>query len=585
MTDKNTDLIQIKLYTKRIFDIVKYDVNANECHFVLFLLVLHKERLLKGFVILREYNVLDEIYDNIRVSNNHNTKLYLDVWELFKPQLLRIKLTTICEILDLFDQFESRIIDDSFAELFDDVLYNLIKLRGRSGSDVLLPVEINKFILSLVELPNNAVMYNPFAGFASFGVLGREDIIYLGQELNNVTWALGQLRIIAYDRKSGSELINRDSITDWNLNYSSINQKYDLIISNPPLNKRVRYPFYSGYGHFRKYETFFIERGLDDLAYNGKMIAIVPHEILYKRGESKELRRLLIERDFLEMIISFPNGLMINSSMPFAVLVINKDKKNKGYVEFIDAYKTVETTSFREKRVNINLLNGILKNDLEPEFKKNISNIEIAELDYNLNISMYFQNTVDGIQLNQIVTQISPFYDTPTAFGKLVRFKELKADKINQVLDTESLENVQLPSNALKISQSCVLVALKGERLNPTFFEFSGESIFIIKDIIALKVDKFKADITYLIKELEASYVIEQINVAKFGKVIPAITKSDLLEVKVILPSLDIQKARVAGVQETLDAVEVLRSQNESIDYEYRSRNFDEFASFKTYIG
>ena len=58
-----------------------------------------------------------------------------------------------------------------------------------------------RFICGLFELPEGAKVFNPFAGLASFGVNLDKGQDYFGQELNQKTWALGALRLMAYERQ------------------------------------------------------------------------------------------------------------------------------------------------------------------------------------------------------------------------------------------------------------------------------------------------------------------------------------------------------------------------------------------------
>lgn len=96
------------------------------------------------------------------------------------------------------------------------------------------PFEITRLISTLVELPKNAKIFNPFAGLASYGVIYDKDMHYLGQEINKNLWILGTLRLMANERLDRSDYVCDDSILNW----PEGSQMFDLIVSTPPCHLR-----------------------------------------------------------------------------------------------------------------------------------------------------------------------------------------------------------------------------------------------------------------------------------------------------------------------------------------------------------
>ena len=594
MTDNNTLLVQTKSHLNNVFNILRADVNANEYHFVLFLLTLQKEGILDGLLNAEGYSILSGISLNIEESKSKNTLIYKKIWGLFQPTLERLNENTLREILNLLRYLNQNILKENFSEIFDDLLYNLTKSQGRFGGDFILPLELSQFLSNLVELPDNAKIYNPFAGLASFGVFANENHEYLGQELEHNTWALGQLRLIAYNREANSEFLKGDSVENWNprkknksdkledfFKFPVENEKYDLIIANPPINLRLPDPIQSRFGSIRNGEQFIIEKGLEDLNYHGKLIVVVSNGFLFRDNSEQELRKYLVDDDRLEMVISFPDGLLFNTGIPIAILVISRDKKDKGFVKFIDAKSTIENTSFREKRLNVDALDKIVKVGVASEYVRIVPNEAIAKLDYNLNVPRYFQKEVEGVQLNQFVTPIRPQRNFEDLHGKFVRIRDLKEDKLEYLIDLNSVEKVELPRQVQKISESCLLLASRWRTLKPTFFEFSGESIFITPDTIALKVDESQVNIAYLINELHADYTTELINSYRLGITIPTIRRDDLLTIKIKLPILEEQAAKMKGVKEAYIASKKIQLQLEQELLGLENNISREFASMK----
>src|SRR5690606_32952362 len=119
------------------------------------------------------------------------------------------------------------------------------------------PKEISRLIIELANLENNAKVYNPFAGLASFSIYLKDDQEYHGQEINTSTWAIGQLRLRAHNKGYGFSYELGNSIENWNEF-----QKFDLIVATPPFKMRLQRSFYSNIvnDNYRDVESFIIDK-------------------------------------------------------------------------------------------------------------------------------------------------------------------------------------------------------------------------------------------------------------------------------------------------------------------------------------
>ena len=92
-----------------------------------------------------------------------------------------------------------------------------------------------KVINSLYRDVENIDIYNPFSGLASFKT-GINNSRFIAQEINQTTSMLSYLRLSAYGVNNYS-LFSGDSIKRWN----PCDEKYDVIISNPPYINNIDY--------------------------------------------------------------------------------------------------------------------------------------------------------------------------------------------------------------------------------------------------------------------------------------------------------------------------------------------------------
>ncbi|WP_431244239.1 N-6 DNA methylase [Flavobacterium sp. P21] len=300
------------------------------------------------------------------------------------------------------------------------------------------------------------------------------------------------------------------------------------------------------------------------------------------------MREYIIENDILEMVISVPSELLIETNIPLSILVINKNKKDKGIVYMVDASNYV-TIIKKEKQLAYKELILLIKSKACNDSQVFISNEEIINNDFSLTPSRY-------LGLNQVIElesthQLMKFgYLAPTVSrnrtkkpetGKFVRIRDLKDSNLEYSLTLETIQDSEIPNNAQKIEESCLLITLRGKNIKPTYFKFEEEPIYISNDIVALKVEESIIDIEYLINELYSEYFLKQIESYRTGIAIPILKKSDLLNSNIIVPSLEEQKAKIKGVKEAF-----IQSQKKELELKqellgFKDESFREFASIK----
>jgi type I restriction enzyme M protein len=75
------------------------------------------------------------------------------------------------------------------------------------------------------------------------------------------------------------------------------------------------------------------------LKANGRMICLLPVSALFREAEDRKMRDYLLRRDWIEAVVTLPAAVMYNTSVPLAVLIVNKQKatERKAKILFINA--------------------------------------------------------------------------------------------------------------------------------------------------------------------------------------------------------------------------------------------------------
>jgi type I restriction enzyme M protein len=593
---------KIEEQVRKIFDSLRGKIGSQDYDIILLLLSLYKDdQISKDILLLKseEQNHLriSEFLKSAMKSPDEYVGLssiqlyYSEIIDSFENYSLSFFNFDLRECIEILFQIDSTILKEKFCEIFDSILYTIYQSQGKKSNGIVQPIELTRFICELADLPKNSRIFNPFAGPASFGVYFDNDQNYFGQEINQKTWAIGALRLMAHNRQINNisesiatDYLHQDSILSW----PNQSEKFDLIVTHPPFNVKLGPEHFLFNPDIRTLEQFLIQRGVNSLNSKGKLIALLPNNFLFKSSnQDRILRKNLIKDDLIDSIISFPPGLLQNTGIPLIILVIDKDKQNPGKVRFIEANNFVDSIDSHNSILNdfefINLIKGIQQDSDTVKF---VDNSKIIEAKYNLNVSMYFQEDIEGVKLGDILDSFQGIRVNLPEKGKLVRIRDLKDDEIDYTLVLPDIEETELNSNHFReINASCILLANKWKTLKPTLFDFSKTSIFLNPNITSFKINEKIVDKAYLINELHADYVLKQLDVVRLGATIPYIRKADLLKIVLKLPSLEEQRAKMQGIVELSDKIKVLKQERNALAHGSVITQFNEYASLKHTLG
>lgn len=568
-----------------MFDILRSEnISSDDYHVVLFLLSAYKDNLISIDLINENQHLKERLIERMRNSNNEFYEQYAPIIQSFEPSIQRLSENGLKHLFSVLIEINKQVLTENFPDVFDSVLYRISQSQGRYAGEFIQPVELTRFMCGLADLKKDAKVFNPFAGLASFGVYLDQGQDYFGQELNQKTWALGALRLMAYERPGSSKYVCDDSILHW----PHESEKFDMILSNPPFGMRLGHHYRDIEANIRTIEQFLIEKGVQSLKQNGKLIALLPQGFLFRGMQEQRLREHLVEEDLIDTIISLPGGLLLNTGIPLIILVLGKNKKLPGRVKFVDASKFVIAKGPREKVLNDYSLNSFINSDKQDDnVVKIVYNEQIRDNDYNLGVARYFQKQIDGVKLGDILELVRGQRGNLPETGKLIRIRDLKDDKVDFTLDISSVEETELRRPDIHlVSESCLLLAIRWRTLKPTLFEFKGEPIFRGQDILSFKVNKSRADKAYLINELHSDYVQEQLESYRLGaSVMSFIRRDDLMEVVIKLPSIEEQRAKVQGIYELSDKIKSLQEERNAYAHGKTIKQFNEFASLKHTLG
>ncbi len=429
-----------------------------------------------------------------------------------------------------FDQYE--------AELFDAIITSVSGYEGKSSGEYTQSYELTRFVSAVSGYDGKGVMYNPYAGSASYCTEMSGDGQFVGQELNRSAWAIGVLRLLAHKKDPASFLLG-NSIYEWQgvSDRSANGRLFDLIVATPPFSMSLRDERLAMFG--RKYpfaEDLYIADSLRSLTHNGIAIGVFAQGILFRGNAEAELRKEFIEQDKLDSIIALPSGVFQYTTIPTVVLKFSNKKERPGLVRIVDGTSFFERKRTRQVILYDQLLSAIERDD--PDYVKYVSTEEIREQEYILAPQRYFQEEVvvpEGfvkVPVSDLLEVVrGERVDTENREGVFVNIASLSDNPFSYQLDKKAASE-PLNSQYRKITTPVVLVS-KIRDLKPTFAHASEDDpIYVHPNVLALRVlDDSKVFIPCLILELSKA----SSNVPKAG-VIPSMQQSDILKLQLVIP-------------------------------------------------
>jgi len=154
------------------------------------------------------------------------------IYKVFLPVYGSLDEKQTHGIIEILNSVDVSQLKENIAEIFDEALEEISLYEGKRGGEFMLPNQISEVVKSITGEVKGLNVYNPFAGVASL-IKHYKDADYIhAQELNEKTWAVGQLRL--WVNNSPAHYTHSDSILGW-----QDQNKYDVIVSNPPFKDKI----------------------------------------------------------------------------------------------------------------------------------------------------------------------------------------------------------------------------------------------------------------------------------------------------------------------------------------------------------
>ncbi len=572
--NKNDYILKTIAHIATVQNLNKSNLDKSEALLLnCFFLLLRKERIIPFSTRYRNFQRIHLGFGNtdfdsghketitslLKANKNEPIKLMYD--EYIKDIISTANSKYIAQIITIFISLSSQDLNEKGSALFDHLLSS--HFNRFSGSSSMQPKELTIIFNHFFNDKEHASYYNPFSGLSSLALDLPKHINYFGEEVDEIVWLLGQLRMQMNNPKTNYKVALNDCVYD-----SVANTNYDFIAFNPPFNlnldedRLTSNQKKSEYIISRNANAFIISENFKKLKKNGKMVFIIPSGFLSSSNpKEKALKKFLTDNNHIESVISLPQRILSFSSVNVSLISLSKNASKPKHIKFIDATSLILSDKNKVNVIDVNAVLQLIDAKSDTKLLKHISNKEISSNQYNLAVNRYVFEPLNlspdqESELVRLESIISPTekLSAKTSEGVFIKISDLaQNDTVSYTRTFEDVVPRTLRGDSCLLQNNDVLLSLVGTNIKPTLFKATDKQVFYPNThILAFQINEDLVDIDYLILELRKTYIQKQLKQKRQGSAMPLIKRKDLLQIQVVMPSLEEQRRKKYSYQESI---------------------------------
>ncbi len=351
--------------------------------------------------------------------SDFNQADFNDDSKLGKGKEMVDRLTGLVEIFNDLDLSSNRAEgDDLLGDAYEYLMRHFATESGKSKGQFYTPAEVSRIMAKVIGIGPDTqrinTIYDPTCGSGSLLLKAADEaphgISIYGQEKDNATYGLARMNMILHGN-ARAEISHGNTLSAPDHKDSATGLKlFDFAVANPPFSDKewttgfnpkqdeyVRFEY--GIPPTTKGDYAYLLHFLTSLKSTGKGAIILPHGVLFRGNQERDIRKKLIEHGFIKGIIGLPANLFYGTGIPACIIVIDKEgAAHRTGIFMIDASKGFlkDGNKNRLRAQDIHKIVSVFNKQTEIDGYSRIvpkSEITNAANDYNLNIPRYIDNS------------------------------------------------------------------------------------------------------------------------------------------------------------------------------------------------
>jgi hypothetical protein len=444
--------------------------------------------------------------------------------------------------------------DLGFRQVATAILDEIPQRRSWDHFDRSLPSSVAEFMVAAVSPPaiEASDLFSPYVPHPIIARLGQHSDL----QVQNVM-AAANLAVHLMVSGTDAQIQVVDGENVWN----GFGRGYQRVVAAPPLGKKLPRNHWSGLPDVESYAVQQVAEMLKPGAMGA--VCVSPGFLFRATPAVAGLRRSLVESKRLKCVVQLPARLSSTMALPPVILVLGGSEERTDGVRVVDASDCIA----RDGRDYVFLQQEALErlDDWTHPKSRSVPSKELARGNFDLSPARYFggNELVDlpghqWIQLKDLTSQVTAprarrgdrgVYLPRRSFPEAV-------DRFEETFESAAeipFEAIDRPRQPKLVSTDCLLVDMMASRgeLRAIWFKFSGKSLFIEPEILALEVNQDRVDGGWLVLALRSESVTKQVRDLLVGGAIPRLRTELLMEIRVAVPnSRDQQRSLLKSAEE-----------------------------------
>jgi type I restriction enzyme M protein len=331
---------------------------------------------------------------------------------------------------------------DMLGRAYEYLLRKFAEGQGQSAGEFYTPKEVGWLIAHLINPEPHTTIYDPACGSA--GLLIKARLVYkaehpdeksaapklFGQELNPTTFAMAKMNMFLHDFRDSSFSIGDTFRNPGFVTRGSELRRFDYVVANPMWNQDGYDDSFYDTDSWNRFtygtppkssaDWGWIQHMLASLNDHGTAAIVLDTGAVSRGSDSKssnkerEVRKALVESDFIEAVLLLPENLFYNTTAASIIILLNRTKP----AEHREQILLVNASAFfvKEKPKNVLTDGGIgAISDVYRRWKTQeklsqvVSLQEVRAADYNLSPSRFvdINDEVEHRPLSEITADLA----------------------------------------------------------------------------------------------------------------------------------------------------------------------------------
>lgn len=501
------------------------------------------------------------------MSDNLAHAIYYRLHNIYN--ISREKKSRFSEIL--YMEMVSLLKISQYTEVIETLFEQWNLMAGRGQQESGMPKEIAQLSAHLMKDWKEKDIFNPYAGFASFGIFCPHTS-YHGEELNIDVATLAKLRLDAHGMSINDVDITDSTRFEW--------LGGNVMIAMPPFADKLvdTENSYVNFSNFKIHNSLeFLIAQFTALPGIRKAIFVTPTSFSYQPSGYKILREALLDQNLIDSIIELPSNILYGTSIPCSLLILNKDKPNQN-VKIVDAR---ECFCQHSKTIRILDIKKCVESITSEHTALNMSSSDILKDNGNLSYDFYkrsqlvYPDTYKKYSLDNLISRAFADSRHGDEYGRVITISNLPFTPFTSEIKIEDLEIASV-IGLTKISHPCIVMSTIGQARAAICPASQDNPVYLKPNIIAW--DLLMYDL------VDANYLCLELNkISAYGTYANRIRVNDILKMEIGLPSKEEQitifaeakKAYKLAKAEELGLAEIIQSMKSEYINNVRNRKHD----------